>query len=195
MISNARVSNCTASGYKYSTYQKGSAYVDGIKFQNISGTITINNNRLDGFDQYPVFLGSSANTATRIDILDNHFSNGGNAQEVISIRASKSTTYTNIIGNTFEGSRGIYVVNVRGTITNGNHIVAYNKFMDTINASIVTKYLTSGEVAEPFIIDHNYFATAPTSTTVQQTINTITNTHSTTDELDEAYEAYLASLN
>ena len=194
VISNARVSDCTATGYKYATPKTNGSYVDGIKFQNISGTITINNNRLDGFDQFPVFLGSSANTATRIDIIDNHFSNGGNYQEVISIRASKATTYSNIIGNTFEGSRGIYVINIRGTITDGYSKIAYNKFLDTTTASIVTKYLTSATYSEAFIVDHNYFATAPTSSSVQTT-KSITNTHSTTAELDTAYAAYKESLN
>ena len=193
-ISNARVSNCTVTGYKYSKYQAGSSYVDGIKFQKISGTITINNNSLDGFDQFPVFLGTSGNTASRIDILDNHFTNGGNYLAVITIRGCANTTCTNIIGNTFELTRGKYVVDIRGTITDGNHLIAYNKFKDTINASIVTKYLANHENASalPYNVEHNYFATAPTSTTVQ-TSKEISNTFATTDELDEAYAAYLAS--
>lgn len=193
-ISNARVSNCTVTGYKYSKYQAGSSYVDGIKFQKISGTITINNNSLDGFDQFPVFLGTSGNTASRIDILDNHFTNGGNYLAVITIRGCADTTCTNIIGNTFELTRGKYVVDIRGTITDGNHLIAYNKFKDTINASIVTKYLANHENAStlPYNVEHNYFATAPTSTTVQ-TSKEISNTFATTDELDEAYAAYLAS--
>ena len=186
IISDAIVRNNYAKGYYYSKKGAGGSYVDGIKFQAAAGTIMICNNTLDGFDQFPVFIGSSSNNCSKISIIENNFSRGGNYQEMISIRASKAGMVTEVIGNTFTNCMGKYVINVRGTISENCVTIAYNKFMDEIDATAPQKYLTSAGYTEPFVVEYNYFGTTPTTTTVQTSAG-INNTCDTPEDVDAQY--------
>ncbi len=159
-VNGITISNNYVEGVQLSAV---SPYTDGIRFDNIAGTLNIIGNTVIGFDQWTMALGYDANTATLINIINNSFSSGGNSGPAVTIRRSTANLTVNVQYNTFSNSKGTTVLDFRGTIGSNKYDISYNKFLDT-KSTIV--YLISSTVAEPFNVHHNYFALATTATNV-----------------------------
>ncbi|MBQ7276380.1 MAG: InlB B-repeat-containing protein [Bacilli bacterium] len=176
VITNITITNNEIHGYIDT--EDSPVYVEGIYLQKISGTVLIQGNTIDGFDSYAIRLGTatSGNTCSSVIIRDNTITNNGTSNSYnIYIRNVPSTCDVLISYNTIENSLAGLAISVVGTLSDNRIIFEYNKFMDEISGSF-TKYITSALSDGNFVIRYNYFATAPTSITVQTT-NAITNTY------------------
>ncbi|MBQ7277462.1 MAG: InlB B-repeat-containing protein [Bacilli bacterium] len=185
-LTNGTVRDCYAQGYIYSSSNK---YTDGIRFQIVTGTFNIINNTIIGFDQYPIFFGAGTNNASQLNIINNSFSQGGKSVATITIRKTPASLHTNISYNTFENCKGARIIDYRGTISADCHTVSYNKFLDEIGTP-VTYYLTNNDApstALPIVVDHNYFATTPTASSVLTSLS-ITNSYANANDVPEYVE-------
>ncbi len=199
LVESFTFTNNYAEGLQNTNDSSSKPYVDGIRLQYFQGTLKVIGNTFIGFDQYPIWAGSATGSSiARIEIINNYFAHGANfyasdtsdISAVILLQNSKAATTGVISYNTFEDCRGNRVLNLRGTITNGNYEISYNKFLDTSAKQV---YLTSGDTTEPFIVKYNYFAKAPTAANVMYKTNLIKASYNSADAVPTYNESVAKS--
>ncbi len=173
---------------------KGTYYADGIKTTNVKGALLIENNTIESYGQFGLFIGSTSNNATSIDILNNTFNNypwgtGMTGMPIVIRNYTKTTSpIINIKYNTFSNvvDTAIAIRHNAANATSAQININYNTFLGTIPTIYTTVESGAQTNAKNENLENNYFEDSAYASKVSGVV--ITAAYATAEEVP-AYPA------